>query len=144
MKHTSLIIGLILATVVGAAEPPGLGVEFKGQGTVAMVKDGKPFDADAFTIALWANPQNTKDSQVLAGRGAVNQQFTLYFYNNRVRMLVEFAAGKYVHANVPLPKPGAWTHYAGTYDGKLIKLFVNGKREATAQAEGHVPKSDAP
>ncbi len=144
MKHTPFLIGLCLATVVGATEPPGPGVEFKGQGAVAVVKNGKAFDADAFTIALWVKPQSTQESQVLAGRGAANQQFTLYFYNQRVRMLVEFAGGTYAHANVPLPKPGVWTHYAGTYDGKRIQLFVNGKLEATAQAEGRVPKSAAP
>jgi hypothetical protein len=128
----------------GAAEPPGPGAEFKGQGTAMVVPDGKKFDAAAFTIALWAMPQSTTGAQVLAGRGSASQQFTLYFYSNRVRMLVEYAEGKYTHANVPLPKAGVWTHYAGTFDGRQIKLYVNGKLEATAPAAGRVPPSEAP
>ncbi len=137
-------IGLILTTLVGAAEPAGPGVEFKGRGAAAVVKPGKAFDADAFTIALWANPQSTAGSQVLAGRGAAGQQFTLYLYHDRVRMLVEFTGGRYTHASVALPPTGVWTHYAGTYDGQQIKLFVNGKLEATAAAKGRLPQSDAP
>jgi len=142
MKSAIFFVGLVLAIVAEAAKPPGPGVEFKGQ-QAAVIKEGKAFDVDAFTIALWANASETKDSQVLAGRRAAGQQFTLYFYNNRVRMLVEFTGGRYTHANVPLPKPGVWTHYAGTYDGEQIKLFVNGKLEATAPAKGRMPHSEA-
>ncbi len=144
MKCILLVLGLGLMATAGAAEPSGPGAEFKGQGTAAVIEGGKKFDADAFTIALWAKPQVTQGAQVLAGRGAASEQFTLYFYNNRVRMLVEYAAGKYTHANVPLPQPGVWTHFAGTYDGRQIKLFINGKLEATAPAKGRVKPSEAP
>lgn len=144
MTTQTLVSTLILAAVAVAVEPPGPGVEFNGDGTVAVIRPGRRFDADAFTVALWVKPQQVGPLQVLAGRGAANQQFTLYFIGDRVRMLVEFRRGRYTHANVPLPKPGVWTHYAGTYDGQRIKLFVNGKLKATADAKGRVPISDAP
>jgi hypothetical protein len=146
---TRAIIGtsltfLMLVALAGAAEPAGPGVAFTGHGAAAVVKAGKAFDADKFTVALWVKPENTEGSQVLAGRRAANEQFTLYFYNQRVRMLVEHVEGKYTHANVPLPQAGVWTHYAGTYDGEQIKLFVNGKLAATTPAKGRVPQSAAP
>lgn len=140
---TSLICAICAAAAHGI-EPAGPGVEFIGQGTAAVVQQGKAFDADAFTVALWANPASTEGSQVLAGRGAAGHLFTLYFYSERVRMLVEFTPGRYTHANAPLPEAGAWTHYAGTYDGRQIKLFVNGKLAATADAPGRMPESEAP
>lgn len=143
--RSSPLIALLTATLAAAAPgPPGPGAEFKGDGMAAVIKEAETFQPETFTVALWAKARQTQGSQVLAGRGAANQQFTLYLYRDRVRMLVEFAGGKYTHANVPLPRPDVWTHYAGTYDGRRIKLFVNGKLEATATAEGRVPPSKAP
>ena len=43
----------------------------------------------AYTVAAWVKPRSVAGSQVLVNRGAANQQFTLYFYSNRVRMLVQ-------------------------------------------------------
>ena len=74
-----------------------------------MVEPGKAFDAEAFTVALWANLNSVEGSQVLAGRGPAARQFTLYLYHGRVRMLVEFTGGRHTHANVPAPRPGAWS-----------------------------------
>lgn len=133
-----------MATVLFAAEPPGPGVAFNGSTTYASVESGKAFDAAAFTVAAWVNPRTVDGSQVIATRGAANEQFTLYFFSQRVRMLVEHRPGKYTHAKAPLPKPNTWTHFAGTYDGQTIKLFVNGKLEASTAAKGRVTPSKAP
>ncbi len=139
-----LLLLLHATTIAHALEPPGPGVEFKGAGTAAVVEQGKAFDAEAFTVALWANLKSAEGSQVFAGRGSAAQQFTLYLYHGRVRMLVEFTGGRYTHANVPAPRPGVWTHYAGTYDGRQIKLFVDGRLQAAAPADGRIPRSDTP
>ncbi len=140
-------IGLLLfglASGLLAVEPPGPGVVFNGSTTYASVEQGAAFDAPAFTVAAWVSPRTVAGSQVIATRGAANEQFTFYLLKGRVRMLVQFQPDKYAHANVPVPKPNAWTHYAGTYDGQTIKLFVNGKLEATTAARGRVAPSKAP
>jgi len=138
------LLGLVMGSPVVAVEPPGQGVDFAGALAYGVVQNGAAFDAEAFTVAAWVRPRSVDGSQVLVSRGAANEQFTLYFYNGRVRMLVQHQPDKYAHANVPVPTCGVWTHYAGTYNGLEIKLFVNGKLEASAPAEGRVPKSDAP
>ena len=145
---SSLLVGCLLGVggenSATAAEPAGAGVPFSNPLVYGVVPNGAAFDAEAFTVAAWVKPRSVAGSQVLVNRGAANEQFTLYFYSDRVRMLVQNQGAKYTHANVPLPKPDCWTHYAGTYDGREIKLFVNGRLEATAAAPGRVPKSDAP
>lgn len=135
---------LVAGFAAQAAEPPGAGVALSNALAYGVVERGNAFDADAFTVAAWVKPRSVAGSQVLVSRGAANEQFTLYLYSERVRMLVQHQPGKYTHANVPLPDVGVWTHYAGTYDGHEIRLFVNGKLEATAPAEGRVLKSGTP
>ena len=39
-------------------------------------------------------------------------------------------------------KPNGWYHIAGTYDGKLAKLWVNGKAEAELAASGPLHPTD--
>ena len=142
---------LTILAIVLLAFPPGTttcaepadGVEFNGATSYAVVEDGRTFDLEAFTVALWVNPRHTGGSQIFLGRGRSGELFTLYLYSGRVRMLVEHEAGRYTHANVEAPPPGVWTHYAGTYDGRQIRLYINGKLEATTQAAGRIPKSDA-
>jgi len=136
--------GVCFAASAPTAEPPGPGVALSNSLAYGVVANGKAFDADDFTVAAWVKPRSLAGSQVLVSRGAANEQFTLYFYSERVRMLVQHQPGKYTHANVPLPALGVWTHYAGTYNGREIMLFVNGKLEATAPAAGRMPKSDTP
>jgi len=138
------VLGIVLGVPAVAAEPPGPGVAFSNALAYGVVANGRAFDTEAFTVAAWVKPRSVAGAQVLVSRGAANEQFTLYFYSNRVRMLVQHQPDKYTHANVPLPEHGIWTHYAGTYNGREIKLHVNGKLEASVPAEGRVPKSDTP
>jgi hypothetical protein len=53
-------------------------------------------------------------------------------------MLVEYAPSSYTHANVAAPAAETWTHYLGTYDGKVICLYVDGKLAATTEAAGEI------
>ena len=136
------LVWLLLSTALSAAEPTG--VEFDGMGDYAVVEDGSPFDLDTFTLAAWVKLSKDDGSQIILNRGAAGSLFTLYAYNGRVRMLVEYAPEKYTHANVPIPPVGMWVHLAGSYDGQTIKLYVDGKLEAETKAVGRIAKSDAP
>jgi hypothetical protein len=39
-------------------------------------------------------------------------------------------------------KPGAWTHVAGTYDGSMVRLYLNGAQVAETPASVPIPKVD--
>ncbi len=136
------ILFLFLSTTLLAAQPTG--VTFDGMGDYAVVEDGSLFDLDTFTLATSVKLAKDEGSQIFLGRGEAGKLFTLYTFANRVRMLVEYAPGKYTHANVPIPPVGKWVHLAGTYDGQTIKLYVDGQLEAETKAEGRIAKSDAP
>ncbi len=136
------LFAMLLSPALPAAEPTG--VEFDGMTNYAVVDDGSLFDLDSFTLAARVKLDKADGSQIILSRGEAGKLFTLYVYSGTVRMLVEYAADKYTHANVPVPPTGKWVHLAGTYDGQVIKLYVDGKLEAETKAVGRIPKSDAP
>lgn len=125
-----------------AAQPTG--VEFKEKQTCAVVEDGSLFDQDRFTVAVRVKLLDQAGSQVFMSRGGAGDLFTLYLYQDRVRMLVEYSPNEYTHANVPAPPPDQWVHFAGTYDGRVIKLYVDGALKAEVKAEGRIPESAQP
>ncbi len=139
------LLATLPVTPAGADElaTPDEGVSFDGQATYAAVDEGDAFDLDALTLATWVNLRHTRGSQVFLNRGAAGGLFTLYLFEDRVRMLVEYADGQYTHANTAAPPADTWVHYLGTYDGEEIRLFVNGELAATTQAPGRIPASNA-
>jgi len=146
MHHLmSLTCVFILSGICAAApQAPKQGVLFNGETSYAVVEDGKPFDLDVFTVAAWVKTPAPTRVQIMLGRGAAGELFTLYLYANNVRMLVEYAPGKYTHATGPLPDRNRWTHYAGSYDGQTIKLYRNGEVVGKQAAKGRMPASSAP
>ena len=136
---------LALWPCCAAAATPTRGVAFNGKTSCAVVDDGRAFDADAFTLAARVKLRQTDRSQIFINRGEPGTLTTLYLYKGRVRMLVQYAPGRnYTHASVAAPPPDTWVHYAGTYDGEQIRIYVNGKLKATTPAAGRIPRSKAP
>ena len=140
---------LLVSTAFGpasaeVAEPPRRGVPFDGSSQCAVVENAERFDLDHFSLATWVNLKTTDRSQVFLNRGMPNELFTLYLYKGHVRMLVRHSTTDYAFALVPAPATGRWVHYLGTYDGKDIKLYVDGQLQATVAAPGRIAKSDSP
>ncbi len=142
----AMMIACFATLAARAADGPEqiAGVSFNGRTTYAEAVDGERFDLDRFSVAAWARFQRTDRPQVLVNRGAAGGLFTLYLYETRIRMLVEYAPERYTHANVAAPKPDTWVHYLGAYDGKSIRLFVDGRLAASQEAVGRMPRSTAP
>jgi hypothetical protein len=129
---------------LAAASPPENGIPLDGKSACAVVENGRAFDCEHLTIATWVKLRQTDRPQVFLNRGQPNDLFTLYFYNDHVRMLVRHQADEYRYAAAPPPAADTWVHYTGTYDGQQIQLFVNGQLEATTEASGALPASSAP
>jgi len=141
----AFVLGLMAHVASSAdAATPKSGVVFNGTSSHAVVEDAARFDLDTFSIATWVNLRQTSGSQVFLNRGAASELFTLYLFDGRVRMLVEYAEGQYAHASAPAPPTNQWVHYLGTYDGQQIRLYVDGKLVGTTAAPGRVPRSDRP
>lgn len=119
-------------------KPPTDGVEFDGRTAYAVPPASLTLKPEALSVSAWVKLDVAEKSQVFLNLGRINEGFTLYLYNNQVRMLIGHQPGRYAHTDAPAPKPGDWTHYAGTYDGESIKIFVNGQLVTTTPAKGQI------
>lgn len=141
VRASLTICAVLLALAANAGQEgsisfPGGEVAFDGTTVFEASLEKIAINAQALTVSAWVNLDETGDSQVFLNTGAANEGFTFYFYDGHVRMLVKNRADGYVYALAPAPKPGEWTHYAGTYDGESVAVYMNGALRETKKAQG--------
>lgn len=120
------------------SKPPAEGVEFNGRTAYAVPAEALSLKPEALSVSAWVKLDAVTESQIFLNLGRVNDAFTFYLYDKQVRMLIGHERERYAHADAPSPKSGVWTHYAGTYDGESIRIFMNGKLVKTAPAKGRM------
>ena len=129
MQRKNYVAWIILASVSAWAAPKQAGYPFDGRTGFVVSNMTEKITAGSFSAAAWVRLADVARPQMFLTLGQPNQDFSLYLYNGAVRMLVEGAEGKYGYALAPAPHSNAWTHYAGTYDGKVAKIYRNGVLE---------------
>ena len=150
VRVTFLTLACVLACAsraacqtVPARPGSGSGAEFNGRTSYAVVDLGRTPAWPQLSVAAWVKVRSTAKPQVFLNRGAAGALFTFYIFRGQVRMLVEPKPGAYTHATAPVPEPNTWTHYAGTYDGANIKIYMNGELVKTTKAPGQIAASSA-
>lgn len=131
------LFGICIAgTAVAAdAKPPEKGVPFDGKTVYATPAKALGLTDNSMAVSAWVKSEAPAESQVFVNCGQANSMFTFYVFGGAVRMLIGPAEGKYIYATAPLPKANAWTHYAGTFDGKQIKIYMNGELKGSAKQD---------
>lgn len=127
-------IGVFAMAAMAESGPPRSGATLDGKTAYVLPADELNLGS-TLTVAAWVKMSVTEGSQVFVNCGRANSMFTLYAYNDAVRMLVGPNQGAYAYATAPLPKAGEWAHYAGTYDGKQVKVYMNGELKGTKEAD---------
>lgn len=130
----------------GSVPDPGeAGTLFNGISEYVRADLEKEFtETEAITVSALVNLNRAHGTQTFLNRGMRGDLFTLYLYNDHVRMLVEYAPGRYRHASTVPPPADTWVHYAGTYDGQTIRLYVNGSEVDAVEAPGRIPSREDP
>lgn len=110
----------------------GKGLEFDGKDDMVDTPYVSEEQQSAFTILAWIQPSIAISTQiVVAGRSNGGPQLNL---NGSGKAMTGFKMDNGQFAHVPgtttFPK-GKWTHAAGTYDGSVIKVYVDGVEEGT-------------
>ncbi len=120
----------------------GKALEFDGvKSSVEVAHDDALNIEGAITVEAWVKPSNFPSLSAVAqkwGDVSNRRQYLLCFVNDKVRFYISGSGNTWPSAESQTSvKTGDWTHIAGTYDGKAIKVYINGKLDGeTANAEG--------
>ena len=149
--------GTITGTVNRVPGVRGQALVFDGASTYATVPNTSSLDiTNTITIATWVRPElyATQDLVKKATNGATNGyelSLAAATGNPPKRVFVRFnqvTSGDIVRlsarATSLYPIDGTWVHYAATYDGATIKLYINGLLDTSMTATMTIASNTLP
>jgi hypothetical protein len=116
----------IVSNAVWIAGIDGQALDFTGVDTQVTVADSGGLDpTDTLTIALWIAPNSWDAVPRLLQKGSGPNQYRLLARDGNLRFSL---VG--INLDMPAPDPGSWYHVAATYDGSLMKFYLDGQLAA--------------
>ena len=138
-------VGTIAGAVWSTAGHNGGALSFDGVNDMVTVADTAALDlTNAMTLEAWVRPSTTNRWRTVALKeqsGAL--VYSLYSNNSGQRASTNLWLGSgelEARSAASLPT-NAWTHLAATYDGAVIRLYVNGTLSGSTAATGSMPAS---
>lgn len=119
--------------------PKGNALEFDGVNDFVNMGNKSSLEPVSFTIAAWVKPQNISAVQQIAGKyGHAPRGNCAYGYriaiqdNGKIGLYVDPANCENTNPleSVTSLQTGGWYFIAGTYDGSIARVYVNGELEA--------------
>jgi len=116
----------------------GYCLEFNGKGDYVDCGEGPSLDLkDALTLEAWVYPQSRVEGEV-GILGKHFESFLLSYYGDGQCYWYISSGGNNART---LLTPGSWHHLAGTFDGKTLRLYLDGKLAHTAPTKFEKVKS---
>ena len=120
----------------------GTALEFDGEDDHVIVADDPAFAiAENITLMAWFSPNDSLNSRRLMSKN--NSIFVIFDFGdkNSIDFLVK-PNNTFAQSTTTDWKVGEWYHFAGTFDGKTMKVYVNGKLEG--DTANNVPIAPSP
>ncbi len=114
---------------------------------IVMVPDQPNFLFDGgVTAAAWFNPVSANQTSTLVRkRHDDTSAFALLIHQGRYKFVVNLGRGRAASVTSrDRALVGRWTHVAATYDGIMLRLYVDGAEVASARARGAIDNSSGP
>ncbi|ABQ27183.1 Ig-like domain-containing protein [Geotalea uraniireducens] len=108
---------------------------FDGANDYIKVNNSSSLNPTAITVEAWA-----KSATPMWGSGSIASKYGAYTLRpvEGSKELRFYAGSQYAAVNDPDLDPTQWHHYAGTYDGFSIKLYVDGVVRSTVAYNGNL------
>jgi hypothetical protein len=118
----------------------GKALSFDGVNDIVTVNDSDSLDVSVgMTLEAWVNPRSLGQFSTILMKEQFNDVAyvlyanTQYFGEVADRPSVEIKTSANIHTAHTLQLPlNTWTHVAATYDGKELRLYINGSAVLTA------------
>lgn len=143
-----------IATIMGAAWAPGkTGSALYFDGLTAGVEVGHSGSINlstAVTVTAWIKPDNIDAYDRIISKSHTDNSppYTMYgiHFDNAGHLWMEAGSGGVQHlaTGSTVISTGTWTHIACTFDGAVMKVFVNGVPDGQADLTGTIDTNTMP
>ena len=133
IDHSASKLNVSTASMDGSILDEGyddMGLVFNGRDEL-IILDNSMLSGKGFTFSAWVNPSQWRPWMRVLDIG--NQVDDLWIgmdgISGKLRMDIGGLKmrGNWITVTAPLPPTEEWTHIAATIDGKVAKLYINGK-----------------
>ena len=124
--------------------------QFDGTTSYVLIPDSAAQRQTNITVEAWVYPtalNSTWKTIVLKARGTTEHSFALYACSdnaNAPRAEIFTSSGYKIAASSSALTVNAWSHVAATYDGTVLKLYVNGVSVASTNVSSPIVYSAGP
>ena len=123
-------------------------LEFDGVSSYVEVADSDKLDiTENLTWASWFKPSltiNSGNASAYRLMSKNNAYFFLFNYEqigNLGFLIKAGGANQFVHSETNEWTKGEWYHVVGTYDGKVLRIYINGELEGEKDHKGSIDAS---
>lgn len=114
---------------------PDLALGLSGNDAVRLAPGEITIPDGPFTVECWINADSLPSRVGVISR-AENSEWGLFVNNGRPHLAVHLA-GRYTRAESTTPlKTGQWHHLAGVFDGREVRMYVDGTLRARSAGQG--------
>lgn len=137
-RKIPLPVSVLPSTRNPGTEPSrNMAVAFDGRSALGLEMKPSELPDGPFTVEAWVRPANATATAPFIAK-TEQSEFAVNLSNN-VPGFHCFLDGKYVSAIAPTDqgiKSDQWAHIAGVFDGREMRLYVDGKLSAKVSASG--------
>ncbi|KPA12770.1 secreted protein containing LamG-like jellyroll fold [Candidatus Magnetomorum sp. HK-1] len=118
---------------------------FDGINDHMTISTSKSLEPNVISLVAWVKPIGFSgwSTVIMKSNGGWTQGYGLAHYtgSNDIHFFINNYSSVNVSASIPVLK---WSHIAGVYDGKSIKLYINGEMIDSKSYNGEINYSSAP